>query len=325
LTLADPQTGAWYVERGIGEDRALFTRDGKIEAAKIHWPGELYAGLQLEAKLASKGSGSRRGTATTANGQDILVDHLPADITEGQTIALTVTRAPISERGRSKLAHGRYLAEPPASAQQWLADGITRPEFASGCWEDIWQAAASGEVEFNGGSLRFSVTPAMTLIDIDGSGSPKQLALAAVPIIAHWLPLFDLGGSIGIDFPTIEAKADRKLVDIALAEALADWPHERTAMNGFGFVQLVARFEGPSLLHRFAASRVGMCARYALRVAEQAQGVGPVLLLRVHPALNAKLKPEWIEELGRRSGRQVEIETDPGLALESPQAQIRAS
>ena len=36
-------------------------------------------------------------------------------------------------------------------------------------------------------------------------------------------------------------------------------------MNGFGFVQLVARLNGPSLLHRFAISRLGMAARMALR------------------------------------------------------------
>ena len=164
----------------------------------------------------------------------------------------------------------------------------------------------------------------MTVIDIDGALPPRELALAAVPAIAKALRWFDLGGNIGIDFPTLEAKADRRAVDEALAKALSDWSHERTAMNGFGFVQIVARLEGPSLLHRFAASRVGMCARYALRLAERAQGTGPILLLTVHPALNSKLKPEWLEELAKRTGREVRIETNPALALEAPQAQIIA-
>ena len=107
-----------------------------------------------------------------------------------------------------------------------------------------------------------------------------------------------------------------------IEEYLADWPHERTAMNGFGFVQLVAQLDGPSLLHRFASSRTGMCARMALRIGERAEGHGAVLELRVHPALKAKLKPEWLDELARRTGKQVRIETDPGLALEAPSAQI---
>jgi len=79
------------------------------------------------------------------------------------------------------------------------------------------------------------------------------------------------------------------------------------------------------VLHRFATSRVGMCARFALRAAEQAQGTGPILLLRVHPALKAKLKPEWLEQLARRTGRKVRLEFNPALALETPSAQILLS
>jgi hypothetical protein len=135
------------------------------------------------------------------------------------------------------------------------------------------------------------------------------------------LRLFDLGGSIGLDFPTLSDKADRKAVDAALEAALADWPHERTAMNGFGFVQIVARLEGPSLLHRFANSRVGMAARMALRRAEMVEGPG-VTLLTVQPALKSMLKPEWLAELERRTGRPVRVETDPGLALEAAHAQL---
>ena len=65
-----------------------------------------------------------------------------------------------------------------------------------------------------------------------------------------------------------------------------------------------------------------MCVRHALRVAERAEGHGSLTELRVHPALKAKIKPEWLEELARRTGREVRIETDPGLALEAPSAQI---
>jgi len=298
------------------------TIDGEVRASKTYWPGELFAGQCDEAKLTSKPSGSRRGLANTSSGQEVLVDHLPDGCNEGQSFPITITRAPVAERGRFKKAQGRFLQEPAQGPTSWLYNAKDVGRFASGCWEDIWYAASSGEVEFDGGSLVFSVTPAMTLIDVDGMGPPKQLALAAVAFIARWIPLFELGGSIGIDFPTIEAKADRKAVDAALDQALADYPHERTAMNGFGFVQIVARLEGPSLLHRFASSRVGMCARMALRQAELAQGSGSVLLLTIHPALKPKLKDEWVDELARRTGKQVRIEIDPGIALEAPQGQI---
>ena len=311
-----------YVERGIGEHRALLSTQARTKATKLYWPGELYAGQSVEAKLTEKRGGKRRGVATMASGQEVLVDHLPASVTEGQTLTLTITRAAIAERGRHKRAQGRFADGQVQQDTAWLPEATEVREFASSLWEEIWHAASSGEVPFAKGSLLFSVTPAMTLIDVDGDGSPREIALAAAPVIADWLQLFDLGGNIGIDFPTIEAKADRRAVDDALENALGDWPHERTAMNGFGFVQIVARLEGPSLLHRFATSRTAMCARYALRVAERAFGSGPNLLLTVHPALKAKLKPEWLEDLARRTGKQIRVETDPGLALEAPHAQI---
>ncbi len=49
------------------------------------------------------------------------------------------------------------------------------------------------------------------------------------------------------------------------------------------------------------------------------------MLLTLHPALKAKLKPDWLDELSRRTGREVRIETDPGLALEAAQAQVLGS
>jgi hypothetical protein len=95
-------------------------------------------------------------------------------------------------------------------------------------------------------------------------------------------------------------------------------------MNGFGFVQLVARLTGPSLLHRFAHHRLGMAARMALRRAELAAdaGTGRVLQLTVHPALKAKLKEVWLDELSRRTGRVLEIVVDPTLAIEGANAQL---
>jgi ribonuclease G len=336
------QMSEWLIEHGIREERALLIDNGEVLAARHIWPGSLNPGQVLEARLATKRKGTKRGVATTAAGAEILIDHLPSEVTEGQMIHVRITRAPIAELGRLKRAIGRHQddhsieelqergATPgDASGFQYPMLGVekvsqlpTGQGFAAGDWEEVWHAASSGAISFDGGEILCAVTPGMTVIDIDGDLPSRELALAAVPAIAKALKWFDMGGNIGIDFPTLEAKADRRAVDEALANALSDWSHERTAMNGFGFVQIVARLEGPSLLHRFAASRVGMCARYALRLAERAQGTGPILLLTVHPALNSKLKPEWLEELAKRTGREVRIETNPALALEASQAQI---
>ena len=47
-----------------------------------------------------------------------------------------------------------------------------------------------------------------------------------------------------------------------------------------------------------------------------------LLLLAVHPALKAKLKQPWLDELARRTGREVRVESDPGLAIEAAHAQL---
>ncbi len=314
----------WLVERGVAETRALLVEDGTVLAAKLHWPGEALAGQRLSAKLTSKQAGSQRGTAVSQTGLEMLVDRLPRDAAEGQSLDLVISRAAVAERGRLKQAQARLVSERDSrrsKAQDTFSDGTIVRRFEPGLWEEVWEAAWSGEVAFAGGSLLFSVTPAMTVIDVDGDGSPRELALASVPAIAAVLRKFDCGGSIGIDFPTIADKAGRRSVDEALAEHLADFPHERTAMNGFGFVQLVARLEGPSLLHRMEYSRVGAAARMVLRRAEQLDGAGTTQLT-VHPALTAKLKTEWLDELRRRTGRAATVLTDPGIALGAGHVQI---
>ncbi len=329
----------WLVERGIGEHRAILVDGEDVLAARVFWPGSLEPGARVEAKLVGKRSGSKRGLARTDRGTEILLDDLPPAITEGAPIQVRITRAPIAERGRLKRAVGRYEAAPPSGHDNGeiaaggaeidpvlsLQGGEVRllapGQFLDERWDEIWHAASAGQIDFPGGSVLATPTPAMTVIDIDGEGSPRELSLAAIPAIANALRWFDIGGNIGIDFPTIEARKERKLVDEALASALADWPHERTAINGFGFVQLVARLERPSLLQRFATSRTALCARQALRIAERTTGPG-ITLLTVHPAINPKLQPAWLDELRRRTGREVRIGIDPGLALETPSAQI---
>lgn len=315
----------WIVEHGIGEKRALLIENGRVVAAKMACTGEPQAGAAVQAKLVSRAKGSARGVARADNGLEILVDKLPKDASEGRDYLILLTRAPIAERGRLKRAQGRIVdrdnTSDPAQLSEdvfTLGDAVRR--FPNGLWEEVWDAAWDSSIAFAGGSLLISPTPAMTLIDIDGEGRPQELALAAIPAIAQALQQFDLGGSIGIDFPTIPDKAGRKAVDDALAEALADWPHERTAMNGFGFVQIVARLEGPSLLHRMAYSRVAAAARMALRRAEMVEG-GGTILLTVHPALKARIKPDWLAQLSARTGREVRIETEPGLALNGAFAQ----
>jgi len=325
----------WLIEQGIGEERAIRLDHGAIIAARTHWPGTLAAGQVEDAVLVSRTTGSARGTARFANGEEALVDRLPRNASEGARLRLKVTRAAIGEVGRAKLAQARPADEPlrpaPSLAEMLRQEGhdvrlvhrfpVDGPRDGPvDGWDELVADAFTMRMEFAGGALHLAPTPAMTLVDVDGTLPPRELALAAIPSIASAIALFDLAGSIGIDFPTFAARADRRGVDEMLAQVLAGWPHERTAMNGFGFVQLVSRLERPSLIHRIARSPAAAGARLLLRRAEAVVAPGR-LLLTAHPAVVAAVPPPWRDELARRAGRPIAWAEDPALALEAGFAQ----
>lgn len=321
----------WLIEEGIGETRAILVDNGHLRAARLFLPDPIRAGLVCDATLSVRHSGSRRGTVVLPNGAEALVDGLAPEASRGAPLRVEVTRAAIQEGTRSKRTQVRptkAACTPAPSPQASLRkDGLrvrTVSRFPDDPWPELLGEALDGIVAFEGGSLIVSPTPAMTLIDVDGSLPPAALARAAVPAIADSIRRFDLGGSIGIDFPTLEKKDDRRAVDTALAHHLEDWPHQSTAMNGFGFVQLIARSLGPSLLHQVRLDPAATGARLLLRRAEDVHEAG-VLLLSASPAVRAAMKPEWEEQLARRTGRSLRWSVEPGLALGAGFAQAVSS
>lgn len=311
----------WLVEKGIGETRAILIEAGQVLAARLEWPGGLIAGEIADAVLAARRGGSSRGTIRFAGGEEALIDGLPVNASEGAPVRAMVTRSAIAETGRLKRAHARFTDHAPRPAPSLLdrlrGEGTNArmvARFPDDPWPEIIGEAAEGSIAFEGGSIVVTPTPAMTLIDIDGDLPPRALALAAVPAIAAAIGRFDLGGSIGIDFPTLERKDDRRAVDDALATAVDRWAHQRTAMNGFGFVQLVAKLERPSILQRAAREPVATAARLLLRRSEGVREPG-TLLLTAHPRVCAALVPPWLDELARRAGRPIRLREDGSLAL----------
>lgn len=317
----------WLVEEGIAEHRAIRLDTDRIIEARIAWPGAVAAGWIVEATLTARAAGSDRGTALADSGEEVLVDRLARDLSEGARMRIEITRAAIHGPGRLKRAQGRVSTEPLRTmtlAQGLAASGarvsVTR-RFPACDWDELIGDALDGEARFAGGALLFAPTAAMTTVDVDGTLAPRALALAAVPALADMLSRFDVGGSVVIDFPTLADKTDRRAVDTALAAALAEWPHERTAMNGFGLVQLVTRYERASLLQLAAWRRGAVIWRRLLRRAEMLAGPGPIEL-SMNPALEHAIAPGHLAELERRSGKRVRIHKVATLAVEAPHAQL---
>ncbi|MBB3861429.1 hypothetical protein GGQ88_002713 [Novosphingobium hassiacum] len=325
----------WLYEDGIAEERAILVADGHILSARVEWGDAIRPGLIAQAQLVARMPNTRRGTVRFADGTIAHIDQLLHETTQGVTLTVRVVRAAIAERGRTKLpvtrpAPGEAPAPAPSLREEIETSGArlralpaTNNEFAQHGWDELIEQVQTGEITFPGGSIIVSPTPAMTLIDIDGALPPLKLSLAAVPVIADALHRLDIGGSIGIDFPSLADRKDRQQIDKALADALIDWTGERTAMTGFGFVHLVARLERASLVARFARRPAGAAARILLRQAERVTEPG-VLLLSANPAVLDTLRPEWEAELARRTGRTIRRNPDPALALSGGFAQAIA-
>ncbi|MEO6113728.1 MAG: ribonuclease [Sphingomicrobium sp.] len=306
----------WLIESGIGEIRAARIEDGHILEARILRDGVVPAGTVLAARLTRSGT---RNAVAVADACEYLLPKGAAGVTQGAPLAIEVTREALggAEPWKRPLARATDAAPCAAPTLDGRALPFPAPDDAleAAGWSDLLDEARSGIVAFPGGELRIALTPAMTLIDVDGAMAPEALALAGATAAALAIRRHGIGGSIGIDLPTIGGKAARKAVAEAVDAALPP-PFERTAVNGFGFLQIVRQRRHASLFE-LAADRAMFEARALLRRA--ARQVGAIQLV-AHPAVIASLKPEWIDQLASQVGGAVTLRPDPSIAMSAAYA-----
>ena len=163
-----------------------------------------------------------------------------------------------------------------------------------------------------------SLTPAMTLFDVDGSLAPDALAEAGAAAAARAIRRLGIAGSIGIDLPTLPR--DNRQAAAAAVDAILPRPFERTAVNGFGFLQIVRRRVRPSIPEILRADPGVAAARALLRRAGRLQGA---VALHAAPRviLQLKARPLWLAELARRTGGEPVLRPNPGLAISAFHAQ----
>lgn len=295
----------WLIEQGIGETRAALVEDGEIVEARVRRERVIAAGTILQAKLAAVAP----RVAVEAGGEIFLLPRGVSGVSEGRSLFVEVTREALGGTEPWKRGLARITSEAPRSAPP-LAEGR---EGRIDDWDDLLEEARSGIVRFNGGELRIEPTAAMTVIDVDGWLAPAELAQVAAWAAARAIARLDLGGSIGIDFPTLGNKEARHEVDRILDEYLPK-PSERTAINGFGFVQVVRARPRASLVE-LARDRARFEARALLRRVGFEQP-GPKRLV-AHPALIDLLEQHraWLDALSRQLGGAVSLRADAKLPM----------
>jgi len=295
----------WLIEPGIGETRTALIEGNEILEARIRRDGVIPAGTILEAKLVAVAP----RVVVEAGGETFLLPRGVSGVSECRTLFVEVTREAIGGEEAWKRGLARLTSEAPRAAPP-VAEGR---EAAIADWDELLEEARSGIVSFNGGELRIEPTAAMTMIDVDGWLAPPQLAQVAAWAAARAIRRLDIGGSVGIDFPTLGDRQARREVDEVLEDYLPK-PSERTAINGFGFVQIVrprpraslielaqdgASFEARALLRRTAAERPG----------EKRLVANPavVRVLQKHPT--------WLDQLARRLGGNIGLRPDAALPM----------
>ena len=298
------------IERGIGETRVVLVKDGVIVEARILRDDITPTGTILAARLVETG----RLAVARAGDQEYLLPKGAPGITQGATLTIEVTREALAGAEPWKRPLARMTDAAPATAPEIPGLTLAHPSptdaLEEAGWSDLLDEARSGIVAFPGGELRVALTPAMTMIDVDGHLPPEQLALAGAAAAARTIRRHGIAGSIGIDLPTISGKAARQAVAEAV-DAILPQPFERTAMNGFGFLQIVRQRRHASLFE-LAADRAAFEARALLRRAARETGA---IALVAHPALIAALKPAWLEALGAQVGGAISLRPNPALAM----------
>lgn len=307
----------WLYEAGIGEARAALVEHGTIVEARIEPDdGAPRVGARLSGRLVD----AREGRVELARGGEVMLNAPARGVTQGAALTVEIVREVIPEPGRAKPPRAIPTDEPPADAPDLLAtitaSGVAvrrvlahEPDALEAAgWSELLDEATSGEIVFAGGALRLSPTPAMVLFDVDGDPPLEPLAVAAARAVARAIRRHDIGGSIGVDFPTLPGKAARQAVAEAIDAALPP-PFERTTVNGFGFLQIVRRRVRASLPELLRADPAGAAARALLRAIERTPPPVPRVHrvpARVHAALAAH--PEWIAEASRRAGTMLTFE-----------------
>jgi ribonuclease G len=145
----------------------------------------------------------------------------------------------------------------------------------------------------------------MTLIDVDGDD-----AMAGARAAGQAIRRYGISGNIGIDLPTVAGRAERQAIAEAFDASLPQ-PYERTAVNGFGFLQVIRPRVRASLCEIVQYDRAGASARALIRGVQRSGSIGPSEISASAKVIAAiECNPDWTEQLSRDRGGPVLLRSE---------------
>lgn len=309
-----------------GERRAALVENGNI--VEIH--------IQRDALWALGETGTGRIDRKTPSGAYVVTDDghellLRSKIgdPEGARVTFEVTREAIAEPGRIKpteiaLRDSGALPSLPKDAL-WDARlmAFEQPVISASI-ADGFDIALSGQSQLGSVIISFQRTKAGLVFDVDGIGSAFDINQVAATEVARLLRLYQVGAMVMIDFVSMEAKAQRtQIAEIFDTASRSDArPFERTAINGYGLMQVVRARPRPSVLDHLFGTRIAALsdetqAYWLLRAVAQSSGFG-ARTVTARPDVAALLETQkwagWRAEAMRAAGADMRVVADEKAA-----------
>ncbi len=316
-----------WLDDAPGERRAALVRDGHILEVHIQRDRHFVVGEIGSARVDSK---TKAGAYLTAeDGRQMLVRR-GTGLTEGSKAIYQVAREAIAEPGLIKLAEAQLLEALPSFVP--TAESLWEERLnAAGAnvrrnadISDAFESALAGSSQAGEAIISFQRTKAGLVFDIDGTGDPMAINIAAAREIARLLRLYQVGAMVMIDFIAVESKQDRQKIADAFRDAGADDPRpfESTAVNGFGMMQVVRARPRPSVLDHLFGTRIAALsdetqALWLLREASKSTGFGIRTITAPPPVAILLSTPEWQQQrqmCERMTGAPLVIVADAAMA-----------
>ena len=279
---AIPLTELWR-DDAPGERRAALVENGNIVEIHIQRDMQWVLGEGGHGRVDRK---TPAGAYVIADdGGELLLRSKISD-TDGTLVAYEVVREAISEPGRIKLPEVKLIDSASGTLQQ--KDGLWARRIAllgqkclTAPIAQGFDIAIAGQSQLGDVAISFQRTKAGLVFDVDGIGDAFVINSIAATEVARLLRLYQVGAMVMIDFVSMESKAQRtKIAEIFDAAAAFDGrPFERTAINGYGLMQVVRARPRPSVLDLLFGTRIAALsdetqAYWILRAVAQSSGFG---------------------------------------------------